>query len=80
MKPLISIIIPYYNNKIHLTRLLRSIQQNINKYQELKNLFEVIVVDDGSKENIYNLKKLFQFKYFKKMVEQLCKKLWYKIC
>ena len=66
MKPLISIIIPSYNNKIHLTRLLRSIQQNIDKYQKLKNLFEVIVVDDGSKENIYNLKKLFKFKYFKK--------------
>ena len=49
-----------------MTRLLRSIQQNIDKNQELKNLFEVIVVDDGSKENIYNLKKLFKFKYFKK--------------
>ncbi len=46
--------------------MLRSIRQNINKYPLLKNLFEVIVVDDGSKENIYNLKKLFKFKYFKK--------------
>ena len=66
MRAFISIIIPSYNNKVHLTRLLRSIKLNLERHSYLKNLYEVIVVDDGSKENLYNLKNLFKFKYIKK--------------
>jgi len=45
----LSIIIPIYNNKINLLRLLENLKQQtvFNLYQ---NQVEVIVVDDGSKE------------------------------
>lgn len=67
MNTLISIIIPSYNNKIHLTRLLKSINSNFLKYPKLRNLYEIIVVDDGSKENLYSLKNCFNFFYIKKI-------------
>jgi glycosyltransferase involved in cell wall biosynthesis len=66
MKAFISIIVPSYNNKVHLTRLLRSIKSNLDRCLYLKDLYEVIVVDDGSQENLYNLKNSFKFKYIKK--------------
>ena len=39
---------------------------NLDKHLYLKDLYEVIVVDDGSKENLYNLRNSFKFKYIKK--------------
>ena len=48
-KPLISVVIPYYNkDKFSIYIPLRSIQN-----QSLKNI-EIIIVDDGSSENIIN--------------------------
>ena len=49
-----------------MTRLLRSIKSNLDRCLYLKDLYEVIVVDDGSQENLYNLKNLFKFEYIKK--------------
>jgi GT2 family glycosyltransferase len=52
--PLISIIIPTYNRKEKLTKLIQSTQKST-----YKNL-EIIVVDDASIDNTYeNIKKLF---------------------
>jgi glycosyltransferase involved in cell wall biosynthesis len=46
MKPFLSIIIPYYNASDTIGRLLNSIY-----YSKNAPVFEVIIVDDGSKEN-----------------------------
>lgn len=47
LKPLVSVIIPTYNNEENLKLVIESLQkQNIKK-----NMFEIIISDDGSKES-----------------------------
>lgn len=63
-QPLISVIIPVYNRQIELTRCLESLSSQI--YSEK---FEVIIVDDGSTENLNVIVNAFEGKlhlsYFK---------------
>jgi GT2 family glycosyltransferase len=51
MKPKISVVIPVYNDAKRLKNILWSL-----KKQSFKN-FEIIVVDDGSKDNSYDVAK-----------------------
>ena len=48
-KPLVSVIIPTYNEEKVLTRVLQSIKEQNHKY------IEIIVVDDGSNDNTVSL-------------------------
>src|SRR5687767_4085845 len=52
--PLVSIILPTYNRKHLLTRAIQSVQE-----QNYTN-FELIIVDDGSKDNTWEVIKNFQ--------------------
>lgn len=52
--PLFSIVIPTFNRADHLTRCLESL-----KSQTFDN-FEVIIVDDGSTDNTYDVVKLYK--------------------
>jgi len=52
-KPLVSVIIPTYNRGKILSRTIRNVlNQNFNS-------LEVIIVDDGSTDNTYNIAKEF---------------------
>lgn len=51
MSPLISIIIPVYNKKNCISQTLLSILQQINHY------FEIIIINDGSTDNSYDIIK-----------------------
>ena len=56
---LISIIVPTYNRKELVIKLIDSLSNQKNKN------FEIIVIDDGSTDDTYNiLKKLFHLKIF----------------
>lgn len=57
LKNKISIIIPVYNVAEYINKCLESIL-----FQTYKN-FEIILVDDGSKDNSYNIIKKWQKKY-----------------
>lgn len=52
--PLVSVIIPSYNHEIYIEKSLRSVLE-----QTYKNI-EIIVIDDGSKDNTVNLLKELQ--------------------
>ena len=58
---MLSIIIPTYNEEKHIGRLLDSIFSN-----DYKNKFEIIIVDDGSKDRTVEIvnryKKVSLFK------------------
>jgi|SRR3989344_3977570 len=56
--PFVSVIIPAYNEENSIAKTLRSILSS--DYPE--NKFEVIVVDDGSKDKTYEIAKRFQGK------------------
>ena len=64
---MVSIIIPFYNGKKYLARVLNNLEQ-INK----KNI-EIVLVDDNSNDNskevIKNFEKRLNIKYFKTMEE-----------
>ena len=56
---LISIIVPTYNRKELVIKLIDSLSNQKNKN------FEIIVIDDGSTDDTYNiLKKTVSFKNF----------------
>ena len=65
MDPLISIVIPTYNSKNYLTILLKSINSNLSNSNDIRKNFEIIVIDDGSNQNLYSLRNLIPFRYFK---------------
>ena len=68
---MISIIIPFYNYKKYLNRCLESILNNNTDYA-----FEILIIDDGSSENISDIIDSFKvekIKYFKKENEGLSK-------
>jgi len=60
-RPLVSIIIPAYNEGMVIERLLKSI-----KGQTYKNI-EIIVVDDGSSDKTFTLAKKYTDKVYKKL-------------
>ena len=66
MKPLISIIIPYYNGEKYIEKCLDSV-----KRQEYGNM-EVLIVDDGSKEGSLFIVEEYrkQHKIFMKIIRQ----------
>ncbi|RZK58193.1 MAG: glycosyltransferase family 2 protein [Pedobacter sp.] len=49
LSPLVSVIIPLYNSEKHITETLQSI------YAQTYDNIEVIIVDDGSTDNSYNI-------------------------
>ena len=72
---MLSIIIPFYNYKKYLTRCLDSIYQN----KISKSFFEIILVNDGSNEDISDIvnrfKKNNNFFYYEKKNEGLSKSI-----
>ncbi|RYY06310.1 MAG: glycosyltransferase family 2 protein [Sphingobacteriaceae bacterium] len=58
MLPLVSVLIPLYNSQDYILETLNSV-----KNQTYKNI-EIIVVDDGSNDNSYEVAKSFDFENF----------------
>ncbi|MBI4158729.1 glycosyltransferase family 2 protein [Candidatus Woesearchaeota archaeon] len=59
MKPQLSIIIPVYNGQNYLQKCLQSV------FASAYNSFEVIVVDDASKEDVASIAKKFSCRYIR---------------
>lgn len=64
MIPKISIVIPFYNASMYITRMLDSLAMQINKN------FEVIFVDDGSNDNTIELIKNTKIPFEYHLVKQ----------
>ena len=59
-----SILIPCYNEYENLLKLLPEIDQNLIE----KSKFEIIVIDDASSDNTYNIKKKIKLKIRLKLI------------
>ena len=66
MQPRVSIIVPTYNRRDRLQRLLRTLESAV----EQSPLFEVIVVVDGATDGSVEMLRQFEASYALRVLEQ----------
>ena len=57
-----SLIIPFFNEAESLKKLLHNVEKHLLKVKNKKRQFEIILVDDGSKDKTFNYLKKFSSK------------------
>ena len=63
-----SVIIPFYNEEENIESLLNDLFESLKNLSGVKRNFEIIFVDDGSKDNTFNKLKKFSISKFKTII------------
>jgi cellulose synthase/poly-beta-1,6-N-acetylglucosamine synthase-like glycosyltransferase len=68
-KPKVTIIVPAYNEDVTIATSIKSL------VQQTYNNLEIIIMDDGSKDNTYKIAKKFEGSFEEKTLRVLTKKM-----